>query len=413
PPSDVPQTAPVACNFMDLDGYQGSTNGYTPYTNINFGTYCNGGTIENNQFIAFIAPATSVQLQITSSGCLNSQGIQAQIYYSANCSNFQAVSNCWAPGAPGTGTVIAINLTVGETYLLMIDGWAGDICDFTITVLSVGGPPPAPGPISGQDFVCTATDSPLVYSVAPVQGATGYNWNIYPPLGTIIGTPSDSVTIVWNTPTTDTTAMLCVCAVNSNGAGPATCTTINFSSPLHGEEEQSLCFGTNECVSCAGQQFCEPGIFSVTLQNPEGCDSIVTCKINPILPALNDLGNITECAPYTLTVGDFTFSSSQKSSVLFQAANWQGCDSIVTFNLCVLEAMAHIAPPEPLGCGPDSTVTLDGSGSSQGSGPCDSITYAWTGPPGGLVGPTDSLIATATLPGQYCLTVLNTHDGVT
>ncbi len=414
PPSDVPQTAPVACSLMDLDGYTGSTSGYTPYPNVNFATNCNGGTIENNQFIAFIAPSNQVQLQIAASNCNNNQGIQAQIYYAATCTDFTAVSNCWAPGAPGTGTLTATGLTPGEIYILMIDGWAGDICDFSITVLSGGsgggGPLAQPGPISGADSVCATTNPPLSYSVSPVVGATQYTWTITPAFGTVVGTPTNTAEIQWNTPA-GTTVLLCVTAENACEVSPPSCMNVYISPPLTGQEEQNLCLG--ECVTCAGQQFCAPGVYTVTLQNALGCDSLVTCILNPIPPAINDMGDITECAPYTLTVGTQTFSTSQANSVTLQGASWQGCDSTVVFNLCILEATADIAPPAALGCAPGATVTLNGSGSTQESGMCDNITYAWTGPPGGLVGPTDTLIATASLPGQYCLTVTNSRNGTT
>ncbi len=412
PPGDTPQSAPVACSLSDLDGYTGSTAGFTPYPIANFGTSCSGGVIDNNQFIAFIAPSNQVDFQVTSSNCANNEGIQVQVFYSPDCNNFTAVSNCWALGAPGTGTVSASNLTVGEIYLFMVDGWAGDQCTYTVTVLSGGsgggGPLPAPGPITGQDSVCATTNPPLLYSVPPVPGATNYNWTITPALGTIIGTPTNTAAIQWNTPA-GADAIICVTAENACETSPPTCTTVYVSPPLTGQEEQDLCLG--ECTTCAGQQFCTPGVYTVTLQNALGCDSLVTCIINPIAPAINDMGDITECAPYSLTVGSQTFSTSQAQSVTLDGASWQGCDSIVIFNLCVLEATADIAPPTVLGCAPGSTVTLNGSGSTRESGPCDSITYAWTGPPGGLVGPADTLIATASLPGQYCLTVTNQRNG--
>ncbi len=413
PPSDIPQNAPLVCSILDLDGYQGSTAGYTAYPNVNFGSNCNGGTIENNQFIAFIAPSTQVDIQVSSFNCTNGNGIQAQVYYSPDCASFQAVSNCWAIGAPGTGVLNATGLVPGEIYLLMIDGWAGDICDFTLTILSGGGntgPLPPPGPISGQDSVCATTNPPLLYSVDPVPGATNYTWTITPPFGSIIGTPTNTASIQWNTPA-GTSAIICVTAENACETSPPSCTTVYVSDLLVGQEEQDLCLG--DCTVCAGQQICSPGVYTVTVQNYLGCDSLVTCIINPIAPAINDLGDITQCAPYTLIIDNQSFSTSQANAVTIQGGSWQGCDSTVLFNLCILEATAQVAPPPLLGCAPGATVTLNGSASSQNSGPCDSITYSWSGPAGGLIGPTDSLIATAALPGQYCLTVTNSRNGVT
>jgi hypothetical protein len=43
------------------------------------------------------------------------------------------MSNCWNPATAATGTVTATGLTIGNDYILMIDGFGGDNCDFTIS----------------------------------------------------------------------------------------------------------------------------------------------------------------------------------------------------------------------------------------------------------------------------------------
>lgn len=93
------------------------------------------GTIQNNSWYQFTATQTTHTFDITAVvGCAN--GIQAEVYsYNSAgncCSNFTSVSNCFNPGTAATGVVTATPLTIGETYILMIDGWAGANCDFTI-----------------------------------------------------------------------------------------------------------------------------------------------------------------------------------------------------------------------------------------------------------------------------------------
>lgn len=97
------------------------------------------GTVENNSWYQFTAGNTTETFVIsTVTNCVNNQGIQAQVYdynsatVSGCCGNFNAVSNCYSPGNTTGGTVTATGLTVGETYILMIDGFAGDNCDFII-----------------------------------------------------------------------------------------------------------------------------------------------------------------------------------------------------------------------------------------------------------------------------------------
>jgi hypothetical protein len=43
------------------------------------------------------------------------------------------MSNCFNPGTASTGTVTATGLTVGQTYLLMVDGNSGNVCNFTVS----------------------------------------------------------------------------------------------------------------------------------------------------------------------------------------------------------------------------------------------------------------------------------------
>lgn len=97
------------------------------------------GSIENNSWYMFTAQSTTETFPITSVfNCNNGWGIQAQVYsfttdVNGCCTGFTSVSNCYNPGTTTTGTVTANGLTVGNTYMLMIDGNAGDDCDFTIS----------------------------------------------------------------------------------------------------------------------------------------------------------------------------------------------------------------------------------------------------------------------------------------
>ena len=99
------------------------------------GVFC--GSIENNSWYQFTAGATTETFPITSvTGC--TQGIQAEAYSitydSKGCCNvFSSVSNCYSPANTSTGTVTATGLTIGNQYMLMIDGYNGNGCDFTIS----------------------------------------------------------------------------------------------------------------------------------------------------------------------------------------------------------------------------------------------------------------------------------------
>ncbi len=108
----------------------------TSYTEDNPGgvesTFC--GTIENNQWFCFTAPSSTVTFDFVNvTGCTS--GIQAEVYSVSGtfCSpTFTSVSNCWNPATATSGTVTATGLTPGQTYVLMVDGYAGDQCSFEI-----------------------------------------------------------------------------------------------------------------------------------------------------------------------------------------------------------------------------------------------------------------------------------------
>jgi hypothetical protein len=94
------------------------------------------GTIQNNSWYQFVATSTTHTFPITAVvGC--TQGIQAEVYdFSGGsghcCHTFNSVSNCYNPGNTTLGTVTATGLTIGNTYILMIDGYSGANCDFAI-----------------------------------------------------------------------------------------------------------------------------------------------------------------------------------------------------------------------------------------------------------------------------------------
>lgn len=95
------------------------------------------GSIENNSWYYFVASSTTASFPFTSiTDCSSGFGIQATVLsVSENslgcCTSFTSMSNCFSDDAPST--VTATGLTVGQTYLLMVDGYAGDACDFTVS----------------------------------------------------------------------------------------------------------------------------------------------------------------------------------------------------------------------------------------------------------------------------------------
>ncbi|NVK66636.1 MAG: T9SS type A sorting domain-containing protein [Flavobacteriales bacterium] len=99
-------------------------------------TFC--GSIENNSWYQFTALNTTETFDfIAINNCVSSFGVQAAVYevlpdVDGCCDVLNLVSNCYSPATTAIGTVTATPLTIGNTYVLMVDGFSGDACDFTI-----------------------------------------------------------------------------------------------------------------------------------------------------------------------------------------------------------------------------------------------------------------------------------------
>lgn len=103
------------------------------------------GSIENNSWYMFTASAATEVFDFTSiTNCTWGDGIQAEVFdvttdVNGCCTSLSSVSNCWNPWSTSPGTVTATGLTIGQDYYLMVDGWGGDNCDFTVSGWSATG----------------------------------------------------------------------------------------------------------------------------------------------------------------------------------------------------------------------------------------------------------------------------------
>lgn len=406
PPGTGPQgcaNAPLFCSEAEFDGYC-STTGNTG-VGVCPSPFC--GSCENYHWFSFIAGSSTITLTITPSGCVgqpNGTGLQAQMYATSNCVNFTAVSNCESPAANTPITVTGTNLTIGQVYYLMIDGWAGDICDYTIDVIQGIGnlpPPVIPGTISGPINVCPGAS--LNYSVPPGVGITNYDWSLTPAIGGIINDGSNSITINFAAPGT---AQLCVTPSNACATGPPICRTI-ISTPIP-PQFNFITFCLGDTWTCQGQTFTQPGQQVFTYDSWLGCDSVINCIATALPPIVMPPTQGVICQGQSYSFAGQTFTQQGGYPVTLTAAN--GCDSVVTLLLTVLQANAVIQPPPVLGCGGGSTIQLNATGSTTTPGASNAVlSYSWTGP--GIVSGGTTLTPTVNQPGTYTLTVTHSFMG--
>ncbi len=134
-PTDECANAPL----IDLSqAFAGSTN--CSYT-ASAGSPSGCGTIENDSWIKFIAADTEVEMEFTVGDCYTSggtrayDGIQLSVF-SGSCGTLSILSgSCVNPISTGqnansTGTWNFSGLTIGATYYIRIDGYAGQLCGY-------------------------------------------------------------------------------------------------------------------------------------------------------------------------------------------------------------------------------------------------------------------------------------------
>lgn len=143
PPAGMPdcagQDAPgnttcVATPICNLNGYCGTTaSSYSAdyWSQLN-NAFC--GSIDNNAFLTFTANATNIAFDAYVYNCNDDEAIQIMIFKAADCGsgpvqNLVCVDEMYAQN--NAYNVTASGLIPGEDYYIMIDGFAGDVCDYT------------------------------------------------------------------------------------------------------------------------------------------------------------------------------------------------------------------------------------------------------------------------------------------
>ncbi len=148
--------------------------------------------IDNNSWLAFTANATSAQLYVNVNSCQNNNGLQMQIFQGTNCTNFVAVSNMLE--TTNSQTITASGLTPGQTYYIMVDGFAGDICSYTISATSGIQVVQA---IPQDYYICAGSSTSITANVSGSTSGLTYTWSStpsgsYPNTQTINVTPTSN-----------------------------------------------------------------------------------------------------------------------------------------------------------------------------------------------------------------------------
>ncbi len=131
----IPEDECVNAQTMSITNtYNGSTRcSYTASAASPSGC----GTIENDSWIAFVADSVTSVIDYTVSNCSKEWGVQLSVWSGA-CGSLSMLSgsciNYAANNSAGTWTLTG--MTVGQTYYIRADGYAGDLCGYSYTPIS-------------------------------------------------------------------------------------------------------------------------------------------------------------------------------------------------------------------------------------------------------------------------------------
>ncbi|MBK7939395.1 MAG: hypothetical protein IPJ82_20945 [Lewinellaceae bacterium] len=379
PPPPGAESCGAACVYCNFDGYMGINNG-SPSGGA---PVCGQITLHNDQWFGFVAGTQSITINIATSNCQNGDGLQAAFF--DNCQEDALTCN----GGSGSGGGQPLPLTYndfvpGQTYYLMIDGWVGDVCNYTIEVLDGSVTPPAPSqpmvPI-GPTKVCPG--AVVEYTIPDVPGAGYYQW-ITPPGSKINTGTTNNVTLPAPDGTTITVTFgasggtVCVKVGNACSTPLQAClNVINQPIPPTLKPDIVVCyedlpFTWDEqpftTVSLPGTYTLSSAVFDSYL----GCDSIVKQKIIAKPQVKTNLGIQYICEGTCLIYNGNSYCNTGGP---FQEIleSFQGCDSVVQVSLVSVPVNAAIGPVQTIDCN-NPILTLSSSGSTT----APTATYTWT-----------------------------------
>lgn len=171
------------------------------------------------------------------------------------------------------------------------------------------------------------------------------------------------------------------------------------------EEFQTIC--APQCYVFYNQSYCQSGTYvrNLTLN---GCPYTATLYLT-VIPVVTKSITETICdGGCSVTPGfeNVCLGGTYQETFVSDA----GCDSVVNLNVTVMAINANIVQPIPqISCN-QSSVVLQGAGSTTGPG----TSYLWTASNGGnIVGSATAINATVNAPGDYELRVCRTLNNVT
>ena len=356
PPSQLPtqmcQDAPLTCllNACYL------TQNWSP--NDEPDSWCMGSyQIHNPQYFLFQAIDTTVQIHIHVNWCSDNScgGLQSAII--DTCSetglpwNLDDVLSCDGQECAGGTMVLSYDsMVVGEYYWLMIDGFSGDICEYTIVyvegIYTPGISTELVNAETNDPVVCQGQDNWTAFADPFIPEAHWYQWNGFPwpPGYYITGYPNISIPIPDNAPP----GIYDICVFAFSGCDSTdypVCFQLEIVEIDDGYAEPETLCPEDYVVGIiwAGINITAPGIYLKTINTPEGCpyDTIKEFTVFP--EPVEGVIDTVVCTEFFSYEG-VAYYNPGFYELFYDSSSVNGCDSVATLNLelIYLEAEANL-----------------------------------------------------------------------
>lgn len=284
-------TCATATPICELNGYCGNTSSsYTPDAWGSAGSllgcgflglsscpatgllaeFC--GSVENDSYLSFVASSSSISFDVWVYNSSYGDGIQIMIF-SGTCGGNITSYYCdqLVPSA-SSQSVSATGLTPGNTYYIMIDGFSGDVCDYTFAAntgvaIPVDVTPATSTICAGQSVTLTATggNGTYTWNASPnLSGTTGSTVTATPP--SIPGTYTYTVNSSGGNPLCPSST-LATATITVNSCGGCTVTAANSGDVCQGTPTFNL---TATNVAGATWNWVGPSGYTSNVQNPTG-----------------------------------------------------------------------------------------------------------------------------------------------
>ena len=433
-----------AQQICDLNGYGGVTSSaYTvdspdnmcgigdpnsPIPGCVFGTGYTGPSpvqLDNNSWLQFTASATTAELFVEIGSCQNGNGMQMQIFEGTNCSNFTAVSNFLETTT--SQTVLATGLTIGNTYYIVVDGFAGDICSYTISATSGVQVVEA---VATEEFICDGSSTTIDADVTGT-GSYTFSWSSSP---TGFSSTSQSINV---SPTQTTEYTVQVQGYCGTTTSASVLVTVNDNPAANAGSDQTICDNESATLTATANggaggyiyswdipatgasQTVSPNTnttYNVTVTDANGCEDTdaVTVNVNAA-PTANagtdqticngDVANLTASGgtSYSWSSGgtsaNESVSPTSTTTYTVTATNSAGCQDTD-------DVVVNVNPLPNAFAGNDITVCNGGSATITATG---GVSYLWDG---GLGSGATQNITNITSPVTYTVTVTDANNCV-